>query len=111
VRQLDALDRRAELLGEPQACLEHLADAGLDARLVAAQRFRDAEANPVEALGLRKADGLGELQGRRVAFVAADHVGEQQRGASRTSRASGPAWSSDEAKAIIRSASRRRRSA
>ena len=100
VRQLARLDRSPPSSSSSlERRLERREHAGLDA-LAGAQLRRDAEAEAVEALGGRQRDRLRVADRGRVARVGADHVPREQRGVGDVA-GQRPAWSSEEAKAII----------
>ena len=100
VRQRHLLDAAAELLDPLQRPLEDLEHAGLEA-LAGGQLRRHAEAQPLERLG-----GSGSAISSGWPSEVESHgsrptMWRRSSAASVTSRVSGPAWSSEEAKAII----------
>ena len=95
------LDARAELRGELERRLEGRAHAGLDAASpVSSARHADAapRRDPSRAGSSIAPGSSTEVESQR---VAPPTMCESSSAASVTSRVSGPAWSSDEAKAII----------
>ena len=99
VRQVHRLDRRAERAGHVERLVEGREHAGLDA--LAGELLRDAEADALQVGRGRQPDRLGQADARAVARVGADHRADSSSAVSVTSRVNGPAWSSEEAKAII----------
>ena len=101
VRQVAGVDRRAELLGERERRVERVEHAGIDADALAGELLGHAEADPVEASSPRAARSL---PGKPIDVLSRSSLPTMWRSssaASATSRVSGPAWSSDEAKAIM----------
>ena len=101
VRQPARLDGRAEPLGQRERLIEALADAGLDPALAADQLLGHAEPDAAQVLAGRQPDLLREARARSSRTGPGRPCARSSSAASVTSRVSGPAWSSDEANAII----------
>ena len=98
VRQVDLVDRPPSSSIRASVASNTSRHARLDA--LAGELRRHAEAQAVQPLGGGQLDRLGQPD-EVESHASAPTMWRSSRAASVTSRVSGPAWSSDEAKAIM----------